>query len=71
MVFITDFVLDDIFSYMKYGEAKEEEMEAHFGRMLEEGTHFLSFTQVSKVRTITMSDQDELLIFYCSTERLS
>ena len=38
-----------IASYLKYGDAMEAEMECHFGKLLDEGAHFITFKQVSKL----------------------
>lgn len=35
-----------IASYLKYGDAMEAEMECHFGKLLDEGAHFITFKQV-------------------------
>ncbi|KAL4096156.1 hypothetical protein PRIC1_009520 [Phytophthora ramorum] len=39
--------LDDAMSilYLKYGEAMEREMEIHFGKLLDEGAHFVTFAE--------------------------
>ncbi|KAL4170342.1 hypothetical protein KRP22_011244 [Phytophthora ramorum] len=39
--------LDDAMSilYLKYGEAMEREMEIHFGKLLDEGAHFVTFVE--------------------------
>ncbi|KAG2765891.1 hypothetical protein Pcac1_g22500 [Phytophthora cactorum] len=39
--------LDDAMGilYLKYGEAMEREMEIHFGKLLDEGAHFVTFVE--------------------------
>ncbi|KAE9182609.1 hypothetical protein PF004_g24194 [Phytophthora fragariae] len=45
--------LDDAMGilYLKYGEAMEREMEIHFGKLLDEGAHFVTFTEFHEATT--------------------
>ncbi|KAG7401887.1 hypothetical protein PHYBOEH_009467 [Phytophthora boehmeriae] len=45
--------LDDAMSilYLKHGEGMESEMETHFGKLIDEGVHFVTFSQFHEATT--------------------
>ncbi|POM57653.1 Hypothetical protein PHPALM_37805 [Phytophthora palmivora] len=52
--------LDDAMGilYMKYGEAMEREMEIHFGKLLDEGAHFVTFVEYTLPHASQMTLED-------------